>query len=121
MKKLIAAIASVMFAAALVSAKDDESGKNELSVWRGYAPAVRTFDLDGRTWDGKLGIGALRYSRRFNNSGWVALKQPLESSVVVLNYPDKIVTPTSLLIAVESRSGFRVAPIGLQGNFRPWK
>src|SRR5687767_7679003 len=111
MNKLIAAFASVMFAAAFVSAQDVESGKNELTVWGGYAPAVRTFDLDGRTWDGKLGIGALRYSRRFNNSDWVNLKYTLDASVVVMNYPDKIVTPTSVTRVRETRYGFGVAPI----------
>ena len=120
MNKLIA-LAIVMFATAYISAQDVESGKNELTVWGGFAPAVRTFDLDGRTWDAKLGIGALRYSRRFNNSDWVNLKYTVDASVVVMNYPDKIVTPTSVTRVRETRYGFGIAPIGLQGNFRPRK
>jgi opacity protein-like surface antigen len=121
MKKLVAAAACVMFAVVSVSAQDPDPGKNELMVWGGFAPAVRTFDTGGRTWDGTLGIGALRYSRRFNTSDWVNLKYTLDASVVVMNYPDKIITGTTVTPTRETRYGFGVAPIGLQGNFRPLK
>jgi opacity protein-like surface antigen len=121
MKKLVAAAACVMFAVVSVSAQDPDPGKNELMVWGGFAPAVRTFDTGGRTWDGTLGIGALRYSRRFNTSDWVNLKYTLDASVVVMNYPDKIITGTTVTPTRETRYGFGVAPIGLQGNYRPRK
>jgi hypothetical protein len=104
-----------------VSAQDEEPGKSELMVWGGYAPAVRTFDTGGRTWDGKMGIGALRYSRRFNNSDWVNLKYTLDASIVVLNYPDRVVTGTTITPVRETKYAIGLAPIGLQGNFRPRK
>jgi len=121
MKNLFAAAACVVLTTMFVPAQDEEPGKNELMVWGGYAPAVRTFDTTGRTWDGKLGIAALRYSRRFNNSGWVNLKYTLDASVVVLNYPDKIVTGTTVTPVRETKYAVGIAPIGLQGNFRPRK
>ncbi len=121
MKKIAVSVAWLMLATIVISAQDEEPGKNELSVWGGFAPAVRTFDTSGRTWDGKLGIGAIRYSRRFNNSDWINLKYTLDASFVVMNYPDKIVTGTNVMRVRETRYGFGVAPIGVQGNFRPRK
>ena len=122
MKKLIVSAVWLMLAALMVSAQDDEEpGKNELMIWGGFAPAVRTFDIGGRTWDGKLGIAALRYSRRFDNSDWVNLKYTLDMSGVVMNYPDKIVTGTTVTPKRETRFGVGLAPIGLQANFRPRK
>jgi len=121
MKRLVASAVWLMLAAFVVSAQDEEPGKNELTVWGGFAPAVRTFDTGGRTWDATLGIGALRYSRRWNTSDWVNLKYTLDASVVVMNYPDKIVTGTTVTPVRETRYGFGLAPIGLQGNFRPHK
>jgi len=111
----------MMLAVFAISGQDEEPGKNELMVWGGYAPAVRTFDVGGRTWDGKMGIGALRYSRRFNNSDWVNLKYTLDASVVVLNYPDRVVSGTTVTPVRETKYAVGVAPIGLQGNFRPRK
>lgn len=121
MKKILVSAVWLMLAAFTVAAQDEEPGKNELMVWGGYAPAVRTFAIGGRTWDASLGIGALRYSHRWNNSDWVNLKYTLDASVVVLNYPDKIVTPTSVTPTRETHYAIGLAPIGLQGNFRPRK
>ena len=121
MKKILASAVWLMLASVMISAQDEEPGKNELTVWGGFAPAVRTFDLDGRTWDGKLGIGALRYSRRFNNSDWINLKYTADASVVVMNYPDKEFVGPLVTRKRETKVGFGFAPIGLQANFRPRK
>ena len=121
MKKILVSAVWLMLLAFSISAKDEEPGKNELMVWGGYAPAVRTFAIGGRTWDAQLGIGALRYSHRFNNSDWVNLKYTLDASVLVMNYPDKIVSGTMITPTRETRVGIGLAPIGLQGNFRPRK
>lgn len=121
MKTIAVSVAWLMLAAFVISAQDEEPGKNELSVWGGFAPAVRTFDTGGRTWDATLGIGALRYSRRFNNNDWINLKYTLDASVVIMNYPDKVVTGTTVTPVRETRYGFGVAPIGVQSNFRPRK
>ena len=121
MKRIVVSLVWMMLVAFAVSAQDEEPGKNELMVWGGYAPAVRTFAISGRTWDASLGIGALRYSHRFNNSNWLNLKYTLDASVVVMNYPDKIVSGTTVTPTRETRVGIGVAPIGLQGNFRPRK
>jgi opacity protein-like surface antigen len=121
MNKLIVAAVCVLLSAVCVFAQDEEPGKSELMVLGGFAPAVRTFDTGGRTWDARLGIGAVRYSRRFNNSDWVNLKYTLDASFVVMNYPDKIVNGATVTPVRETRYGFGLAPIGLQGNFRPRK
>lgn len=121
MKKLIVSALWLVVASVVASAQDEEAGKSELMVWGGFAPAVRTFSTTGRTWDGKLGIGAIRYSRRFNNSDWVNLKYTLDASFVAMNYADKIVTGTTVRPVRETRYGFGLAPIGLQANFRPRK
>ena len=121
MKKILVSAVWLMLLAFSISAQDEEPGKNELMVWGGYAPAVRTFAIGGRTWDAQLGIGALRYSHGFNNSDWVNLKYTLDASVLVMNYPDKIVSGTMITPTRETRVGIGLAPIGLQGNFRPRK
>lgn len=121
MKKIFVSAAWLMLLACAISAQDEEPGKNELMVWGGYAPAVRTFAIGGRTWDAQLGIGALRYSHRWNNSDWINLKYTLDASVLVMNYPDKIVTASTVTPKRETRVGIGLAPIGLQGNFRPRK
>ncbi len=121
MKRIVVSSVWMILVALAVSAQDEEPGKNELMVWGGYAPAVRTFAVGGRTWDASLGIGAVRYSHRWNNSDWVNLKYTLDASVVVLNYPDKIVSGTTVTPTRETKVGIGVAPIGLQGNFRPRK
>lgn len=121
MKKVVSSAVWLLMAALVVSAQSDEPGKNELTVWGGFAPAVRTFDTGGRTWDAKLGIGALRYSRRFNNNDWVNLKYTLDASIVVMNYPDKMVSGATITPTRETRVGLGFAPIGLQANFRPRK
>ena len=121
MKRIAVSAVWIVLIALAVYAQDEEPGKSELMVWGGYAPAVRTFDTGGRTWDGKMGIGALRYSRRFNNSDWVNLKYTLDASVVVLNYPDRVVTGTTVTPVRETKYAIGLAPIGLQGNFRPRK
>lgn len=121
MKRIVVSAVWMMLIALAVSAQDEEPGKDELMVWGGYAPAVRTFAIGGRTWDASLGIGAIRYSHRWNNSDWINLKYTLDASVVVLNYPDKIVTGTTVTPTRETKVGIGLAPIGLQGNFRPRK
>lgn len=121
MKQFVACVIWMILAAFMISAQDEEPGKNELTVWGGFAPAVRTFDIGGRTWDATMGIGALRYSRRFNNSDWVNLKYTLDGSLVIMNYPDKVVTGTTVTRTRETRYGIGFAPIGLQANFRPRK
>jgi hypothetical protein len=110
-----------MLLAFSASSQDEEPGKNELMVWGGFAPAVRTFAPGGRTWDGKLGIGALRYSRRWNTADWVNLKYTIDAKLLVMNYPDKIVSGTTITPVRETRYALGVAPIGFQGNFRPRK
>jgi hypothetical protein len=122
MKNLIAAVVCMMFATVFIFGQDTEPGKNELMVWGGYAPAVRTFAVGGRTWDASLGIGAVRYSHRWNNSDWLNLKYTLDVSAVVLNYPDKVVSPTGVVTPTrETHYAVGLAPIGFQGNFRPRK
>lgn len=121
MKRIVVSALWMMLIALVVSAQDEEPGKDELMVWGGYAPAVRTFEVGGRTWDASLGIGALRYSHRWNTSNWVNLKYTLDMSAVVMNYPDKVVSGTTVTPTRETRFGVGLAPIGLQGNFRPRK
>jgi opacity protein-like surface antigen len=121
MKMMFVSAVWMMLIALSVSAQYEELGKDELMVWGGFAPAVRTFDVGGRTWDAKLGIGAIRYSHRWNNSDWVNLKYTLDASIVVMNYPDKVVTGTTFTPTRETKVGIGLAPIGLQGNFRPRK
>jgi hypothetical protein len=108
---------------ALGQSVDEEPGKNELQVWSGFAPAVRTFrPTGGRTWDARLGIGALRYSHRWNTSDWVNIKYTMDAvPVLVLNYPDIRRTSTGNVLTKETRYAFGGSPIGLQGNFRPRK
>lgn len=119
MKKILVSAVWLVLVALSVAAQDEEPGKNELMVWGGYAPAVRTFAIGGRTWDAQLGIGAIRYSHRWNTSSWVNLKYTMDASVLVMNYPDKIVTGTTVTPTRETRVGIGFAPIGFQGNFRP--
>ena len=121
MKRILASAVWMMLVVFAVSAQDEEPGKSEMMVWGGYAPAVRTFDEGGRTWDGKMGIAALRYSRRFNNSDWVNLKYTLDASIVALNYPDRDFTGTTVTPVRDTKYAIGLAPIGLQGNFRPRK
>ena len=121
MKRIFASALWLVLAAFTVFAQDEEPGKNELMVWGGSAPAVRTFDVNGRTWDGRLGIGALRYSRRWNTADWINIKYTIDGSVVVMNYPDKIVTGSTVTPTRETKYAIGLAPIGFQGNFRPKK
>ena len=121
MKKIFVSAVWLMLLGLSISAQEEEPGKNELMVWGGYAPAVRTFAIGGRTWDAQLGIGAVRYSHRFNNSNWVNLKYTLDASLLVMNYPDKVVSGTTVTPTRETRVGIGLAPIGLQANFRPRK
>lgn len=121
MKKIILAGACLLLAVASISAQQtqEEPGKNEFTIWGGFAPAVRTFAPGGRTWDGKFGIGSFRYSRRFNNTDWLNLKYTIDASVNVLNYPDKVIQGTTVVPKRETKFAVGIAPIGLQGNFRP--
>jgi hypothetical protein len=127
MRRLI--VLALMLSASVIAVRTqtEEPGKNELTVWGGFAPAVRTFDVDGRTWDGQFGMAALRYSRRFNNSDWLNIKYTVDAiPVAVLRYPDTVVTPTGpntvrVDRVKETRYAFGASPFGLQFNFRPRK
>lgn len=122
MRKLILAAVCALLGAMFVSAQDDEPGKDELMFWGGVAPAVRTFEIGGRTWDARFGIAALRYSHRWNNSDWVNLKYTADAvPLAILEYPDKVVTPTGVAPVRETRYAFGGSPFGLQANFRPRK
>src|SRR5688500_17376329 len=124
MKKIFAAAAWLMLAAASIFAQDsDEPGKHELSVWGGFAPAVRTLQpTGGRTWDAHYGIAALRYSHRWKTSSWVHIKCTADAvPFAVLNYPDTIATPTGRTPKRETRYAFGGSPFGLQANLRPNK
>ncbi len=122
MKRTLGTAVWLMLAAFTAFAQDEEPGKNELSVWGGYAPAVRTFDVGGRTWDGRFGIAALRYSRRWDTSSCETLKNTHDATVEAMNYPDKVVSSTGVITPTrETRVGIGLAPIGLQGNLRPRK
>ncbi len=128
MKVLTALAFLLAISAVSLRAQDaDEPGKSELMVWGGYAPAVRTFDVGGRTWDAQYGMAALRYSRRFNNSDWLNIKYTVDAiPVAVLNYPDTVLTQTGPNTfradrVRETRYAFGASPFGLQFNFRPRK
>jgi len=122
MKKLnVLAYAIALLLPVAGLAQSDE--KNELSVWGGFAPAVRVFEpTGGRSWNSTFGIAALRYARRFNNSDWVNLKYTIDAvPLAILNYPDTVATPPGRTRKRETRYAFGVAPVGLQANFRPRK
>ncbi|MGD9562486.1 MAG: acyloxyacyl hydrolase [Pyrinomonadaceae bacterium] len=110
------------------AAQTDEPGKNELMVWGGFAPVVRTFEpVGGRTWDAQYGMAALRYSHRFNNSDWLNIKYTVDViPVAVLHYPDRVITqtgPNTVRVdrVKETKYAFGASPFGLQFNFRPKK
>lgn len=121
MKFILPPVFLLAFVFSTLAQTDEEPGKNELSVWGGYAPVVRTFQpTGGRTWDAKLGIGALRYSHRWNTSNWVNIKYTMDAvPVLVLNYPDIERRSTGNVLARETHYAFGGSPIGLQGNLRP--
>lgn len=125
--RTLSALALLAFLSTAVCAQDEELPKSELMVWGGYAPAVRTFDLSGRTWDAEYGMAALRFSRRFNNSSWVNIKYTVDFiPVAILNYPDRVVTQTGPGTATveqrkQTRYAYGVSPFGLQFNLRPKK
>lgn len=128
--KILTALAIMLACSAIaVRAQTDEPAKNELMIWGGYAPAVRTFDVGGRTWEGQYGMAALRYSRRFNNSSWLNIKYTVDAiPVAVLHYPDIVRTPSLVggtpappVRVKETRYAFGASPFGLQFNFRPKK
>ncbi len=132
MKKLLLSAFCLAISASTILSQTEEPGKNELMVWGGFAPAVRTFDVDGRTWDAQYGIAALRYSRRFNNADWMNIKYAVDIiPAAVLHYPDSIRTPTlvtptgatpgTVIREKKTRYAFGASPFGLQFNFRPKK
>ena len=110
----------------VVCAQNEETGKNEFSVWGGFSPDSNTFiKAFGRTPDVRFGIVAFRYSRRFNNSDAINLKYTADVvPAAFLNYQDvevlSTVPPTAQLVR-PTRYAFGVAPLGLQVNFRPRK
>lgn len=126
MKNLLALVFLLVFVSAAL-AQSEEPGKNELMVWGGFAPAVRTFDLDGRTWDSQYGMVGLRYSRRFDNAEWMNIKYTADVvPAAFLHYPDRRIVQTGPnTVAVnrtkETRYAFGGSPFGLQFNFRPKK
>lgn len=111
--------------AVAVRAQSDEPGKDELSVWGGFAPAVRTFDPSGRNWDAKYGMAAFRYSHRWNNASWVNMKYTVDVvPAAILHYRDRRIVPTGpgtvrADVVKETRYAFGASPFGLQFNFRP--
>jgi len=126
--KLTMALALTAFFVIAAAAQNDDPPKNELSVWGGFAPAVRTFGpVGGRTWDAQYGMAALRYSHRFNNSDWLNIKYTLDAiPVAVLHYPDRVITqtgPNTVRVdpVKETKYAFGGSPFGLQFNFRPKK
>lgn len=126
MKHIVLAVLAVIFLSAAVSAQDDDGdhqpGKDELMVWGGFAPAVRTFDDTGRTWDAQYGIVALRYSHRWNTSKWLNIKYTLDAvPAAFLHYPDRRITSTGVTRVKETRYAFGGSPFGLQFNIRPKK
>lgn len=133
MKVLIAAAVLLLTMSAIsVRGQSVEQGKDELSVWGGFAPAVRTFGPDGRTWDGKYGMIAVRYAHRWNNASWLNIKYTVDAvPAAILNYPDKRGIPTLVGPGIpagprfertrETRYAFGASPFGLQFNFRPKK
>ncbi len=127
MKKLILpAILLMSFSIAILAQTDEETGKNELTVWGGFSPTSSTlFKGTGRTPDARFGIVAFRYARRFNNNDTVNLKYTIDAvPLAVLNYPDveiASVTPLTLRNVRPTRTAFGFAPLGLQVNFRPRK
>lgn len=122
MRKLVTSAALLLLFTLCAFAQDEEPGKNELTVWGGYAPVVGTADATGgRSWDGRLGIGALRYSRRWNTADWINIKYTADVKFVAMNYPDKIVSGTTVTPVRETRYALGAAPVGFQFNFRPKK
>jgi len=125
--RLISAIALLVFLSITVPSQTEEHPKSELMIWGGFAPTVRTFDPNVRTWDAQYGMAALRFSRRFNNASWVNIKYTVDFiPVALLHYPDQVVTPTGPNTAridrkKETRYAFGVSPFGLQFNLRPKK
>ena len=126
MKKSIFAAFCLFIFASATCAQNDETGKNELSVWGGFSPDSNTFiKAFGRTPDARFGIVAFRYSRRFNNSDAINLKYTTDVvPAAFLNYLDVEVlntVPPSARSFRPTRYAFGVAPLGLQINFRPRK
>ncbi|MGD9589318.1 MAG: acyloxyacyl hydrolase [Pyrinomonadaceae bacterium] len=124
-------IFSALFLAAFLSIaafpQSDEPGKSELMIWGGYAPVVRTFDPNERTWDAQYGMAGLRFSRRWNTANWVNIKYTVDFiPVAILSYPDQVVTPTGpgtvrIDRVKRTRYAYSVSPFGLQANLRPRK
>lgn len=117
MKKLLFTITFLMFLGIVVYAQDEVvTGKNELMIWGGFSPDTSTF-IKGtcRTYDARYGIFGIRYSRRFNNNNLVNLKYTSDFiPLAVLHYPEKTAKSGH-----QTSSGYGVAPLGLQINFRP--
>jgi hypothetical protein len=125
MKKFILVAFCLMICTCAVFAQND-SGKNEFTVWGGFSPDSNTFiKAFGRTTDARFGIVAIRYSRRFNNSDSINLKYTADLvPAAFLHYTDVEVLPTvppSARLIRPTRYAFGIAPLGLQVNFRPRK
>ncbi len=113
----------LLLAGITVFSQTEEPAKDELSVWGGFAPAVRTFGpMGGRTWDAQYGMAAFRYAHRWNTSRWLNIKYTVDViPVAVLRYPDRVVTPAGPQPVKETKYAFGGSPFGLQFNFRPKK
>jgi opacity protein-like surface antigen len=125
MKKFILVAFCLLICTCAVFAQND-SGRNELSVWGGFSSDSNTFiKAFGRTTDARFGIVAFRYSRRFNNSDSINLKYTVDVvPAAFLNYHDVellATVPPSFRLIRPTRYAFGVAPLGLQMNFRPRK
>lgn len=126
MQKFIFSAVWLLILMSGVRAQNEETGKNEFSVWGGYSPDSSTFiQAFGRTRDARFGIVALRYSRRFNTGDVVNIKYTADLvPAAFLQYRDvEIVStvPPAARVYRPTRYAFGIAPLGVQANFRPRK
>ncbi|HMQ05031.1 MAG TPA: acyloxyacyl hydrolase [Pyrinomonadaceae bacterium] len=127
MKIFAGLVLITLFAAQFALAQTEEPGKNEVMVWGGISPVVRSFDGFTRNWEGQHGLAAIRYSRRWDTSDWVNIKYTVDAiPAAFLRYPDTVATPTGpgtvrIDRVKRSRFAFGGSPFGLQFNFRPRK
>ena len=126
--KIILSVLITLLSVFSVAAQNDESGKNELSVWGGFSPDSSTIIRGtARTEDARFGILAVRYARRFNNNNKVNLKYTLDLvPAAILSNPDfRFVRTGADTFRYEkyrrTAYSFGIIPVGLQINFRPRK
>ncbi len=110
------------------AAQTENPGKNQFSIWGGVSPDSSTvFKGSGRTADARLGIIAVRYTRRINNGRIVNLKYAVDA-IPAAFLSDKTLLPVLIPVGGSAFQndrrtyyGFGVAPLGLQINFLPHK